>query len=54
MLLSLARPGKMKQIWPLTLHGGAEQGKDTGIGVGLGKDNRLRLRYIGLEWPAGH
>lgn len=54
MLLSLARPGKMKQIWPLTLHSGAEQGKDTGIGVGLEKDNRLGLRYIGLEWPAGH
>lgn len=54
MLLSLASLGKMKQIRPLTLHDGAEKGKDTGVGVGLEEGNWLGLRYIGLERPAGH
>lgn len=54
MLLSLASLGEMKQIRSLTPHDGAEKGKDTGVGVGLEEDNRLGLRYIGLERPAGH
>lgn len=37
MLLSLAKPGKMNEIRPLTLHGGGEQGKDPGVGVGWGR-----------------